>query len=40
MAKANRCVADVDVGAHLRHILKHKYHGVAYAKHPHPFFLF
>lgn len=39
-AKANRCLADADVGVHLQHILKHKHHGVAYAKHLHPLFLF
>lgn len=38
-AKANRCLAEADVGVHLQHILKHKYHGVAYAKHTPPLFL-
>lgn len=40
LAKANRCLADTDAGVYLQHILKHKYLGVAYAKHPSALFLF
>lgn len=39
-AKANRCLAGADVGVHLQHISKHKHHGVASPKHPHPLFRF